>query len=60
MVINVSIEGPLMPIDTIVLGCMRGFREALNWTPVVPRDAGLSDSCMSELHNLIAIKFSAT
>ena len=27
--------------------CTGGFRGALNWAPMMPRDASLSDSCMS-------------
>ena len=32
------------PLNMIVLWCTGGFREALNWAPLMPRDASLSDS----------------
>ena len=38
---------PLNPINTIVLWCTGGFRGALNWSPLMPRDISLSDRCKS-------------
>ena len=35
---------PLNPLNTIVLWCTGGFRGALNWAILMPRDASLSDS----------------
>ena len=45
-----QVRYPLNPLNTIVLWCTGGFRGALNWTPLMPRDASLSDSC-SKLHS---------
>ena len=44
---NVWIMDPLNPLNTIVLWCTGGFRGTLNWAPMMPRDASLSDSYKS-------------
>ena len=36
------------PLNVIVLWCTEGFRGALNWAPLMPRDASLSDSYKSD------------
>ena len=38
------IEGPPETPRTSVLWCTGGFRGALNWAPLMPRDVSLSDS----------------
>ena len=42
------IKGPLQPFNTIALWCTGGFREALNWTTMMPRNASLSVSYTSD------------
>ena len=38
------IKSPLNALNTIVLWCMGGLKEVLNLSPMMPRDASLSDS----------------
>ena len=38
----------LKPLGTIRPGCSKGFQRALNLTPIMARDANLSDSCTSD------------
>ena len=47
-----QVNWQLNPLNTIVQWCTGDFRGALNWAPMMPRDASLSDSCM-----LIAVVF---
>jgi len=44
-IIGAQIRTRLEPVSTILLLCSRGFRVALNWKLMMPRDAILSDSC---------------
>ena len=45
--IYAQVRYSLNPFNTIVLGCTGGFRGTLNWAPLMPRDAILSDSYKS-------------
>ena len=38
----------LKPLATIVLWCTGGFKGAIIWDPIVPRNVSLSDSCTSD------------
>ena len=42
-----EMKAPLKPLNTIGLGCPGVFKGTLNWDPIMPRDASLSDSCTS-------------
>ena len=42
------IEDPLKPLNTIVLWCTKGMNEVLNNSPMMPRDASLSDRYTSD------------
>ena len=42
------IEDPLKPLNTIVLWCTKGMNEVLNNSPMMPRDAILSDRYTSD------------
>ena len=38
------LRAPLETLNNTLLRCSRGFRVALNWVPMMPRDASFSDS----------------
>ena len=62
--VPVSIEGPLKPFNFIVKCCLRDFRVALNWVPIFPRDARLSNSfkfdrCIFFFNKAIHLQFAS-
>ena len=44
---------PLKLLNTIVLWSLMGLMGPFNWTPMMPRDASLSDSCT--VHPIVAV-----
>ena len=53
---TISLPKPEKPLNMIVLWCMGGFREALNWCPLMPSDASLSDSYKSDRNYILFAK----
>ena len=42
------IKGPIKHLNTIVLWCKGGFMGVLHWSPMMPRDVSVSESCTSD------------
>ena len=44
--LGAQLRSPLKPLGVILLWCSRGFRWALNFADIMPRDASLSIACI--------------
>ena len=53
-IMGAQLRAFIKPPYTIVLGCTRSYKEALNWAPMMPRDARLLDSCTPVLFSLFS------